>query len=190
MKAFTGFSLAVAMLFGATLLQAEEVKSGLAPGKFIGAFDVVKCSGAADDGVKVGQQLCYRCKYGGRPMVMVFARSQGKSVAQLAKSLDEAIAKNSDGQLQGFVNLLGDDRDALESQATQLGQENKLAQLPVVVPVEFENGPGNYGINPKADVTVIMAVGGKVKTNLAFSKDQLDSKAIGQVLEAIPGLLK
>lgn len=189
MKAFTGFSLALALVFGATLVQAEELKSGLEPGKSIGAFDVVKCSGAADDGVKVGEQLCYRCKYGRRPMVMVFARSPEK-VADLAKSLDAAVAKNSDAQLKAFVNLLGDDRDSLESQATAIGQENKLGNVPVVVPVEFENGPGNYGINPKADVTVILAVGGMVKANMAFSKDQLDKKAVNQIIEAVPSLLK
>jgi hypothetical protein len=39
---------------------ADELKSGLQPGQSVPAFNVVKCGGAPDDGVKVGQTLCYR----------------------------------------------------------------------------------------------------------------------------------
>jgi hypothetical protein len=42
--------------------------------------------------------------------------------------------------------------------------------VPVVVPVEFENGPDNYGINPKAEVTVLVAKDSKVVSNYAFDK--------------------
>jgi hypothetical protein len=42
-------------------IAAEEgLKSGLQVGDAVGPFNVVKCAGAADDGVKVGDELCYR----------------------------------------------------------------------------------------------------------------------------------
>jgi hypothetical protein len=44
----------------ATAAWADDLKSGLQPGKSVPAFDVVKCGGAPDDGVAVGRQLCYR----------------------------------------------------------------------------------------------------------------------------------
>jgi hypothetical protein len=40
--------------------RADDLKSGLQPGQSVGAFDVVKCGGAPNDGVSVGQTLCYR----------------------------------------------------------------------------------------------------------------------------------
>jgi len=43
----------------AAAVNAEDLKSGLQPGQSVPAFNVVKCGGA-DDGVKVGQTLCYR----------------------------------------------------------------------------------------------------------------------------------
>lgn len=49
-----------ALLACAATAGAEELKSGLQEGDFVGAFDVVKCAGADDDGVKEGRQLCYR----------------------------------------------------------------------------------------------------------------------------------
>jgi hypothetical protein len=48
------------VLLMSTAARADELKSGLQPGQSVGPFDVVKCGGAPDDGVRVGQQLCYR----------------------------------------------------------------------------------------------------------------------------------
>jgi hypothetical protein len=180
---------AAAILASATAVGAEELKSGLQPGQPIGAFDVLKCSGATDDGVKVGTQLCYRCKYGARPMVMIFSRSTAEPVVQLARQLDQAVEKNSGKQLKAFVNLLGSDREQMEVAAKSLGEKNKLANVPVVVPVEFENGPDDYGINPKAEVTVLVAKGGKVTASHAFNKGELNEKAIEKVLSEVPKLV-
>jgi hypothetical protein len=60
MRSRVALGLAAAVLASAVAVQAEELKSGLAVGKSVPAFDVVKCGGAPKDGVKEGQQLCYR----------------------------------------------------------------------------------------------------------------------------------
>jgi hypothetical protein len=166
----------------ASVAVAVELKSGLEPRKPIGPFDVVKCAGP-DDKVKVGDELCYRCKYGTRPMVMVFSRSTDAKVAALVKKLDSAVAANSSKQLAAFVSLLGSDREALESTAKQFSSSTKVSNVPLVVPVEFENGPADYGINPAAEVTVIVAKGGKVTANHGFAKGALDDAAISAVIE-------
>ncbi|HEX4130171.1 MAG TPA: hypothetical protein VHZ24_09015 [Pirellulales bacterium] len=163
-------SLAVALAAVVAVAYAAELKSGLQSGDAIGAFDVTKVAGATDDGVEVGKTLCYRCKYGSRPMVMVFTRQTDEKMADLIKQLDSAVAKNSDTQLRAFVNVLGDDRADAEKAAEQLASATKPANVPVVVPVEFKNGPDNYGINPQADVTIILATDGKVTGNHTFEK--------------------
>ncbi len=165
----------------------KEVKSGLEVGKSIGAFDVVKCAGALEDGVKVGDQLCYRCKYGGRPMVMVFSRNADKSLAQFMGKLNDVVGKNSDKQLKAFINIVGEDREKLEEVAKTFGKESK--NVPVVVPVEYESGPKDYGVNPKVETTIIIAKGGKVVANHALDKDGLTEKAIGKILEDVDGKL-
>lgn len=156
-------------LAGAKEPSAKEIKSGLQAGSFIGAFYVTKAAGAEDDGVAVGKNLCYRCRNGGRPQVMVFTRSTDEKVVKLIQSLDSAVAKNSDKQLRVFVNLLGEDKEALTEEAVKLAKTSKTKNVPFVVPNETENGPDNYGINAKADVTIIIAAGGKVTANHASS---------------------
>jgi hypothetical protein len=59
MRALASVGVAAALLAGSALLQAEELKSGKQVGEKTPAFQVVKVGGA-DDGVKDGQQLCYR----------------------------------------------------------------------------------------------------------------------------------
>lgn len=174
-------SLFVVAALSATALvgNAEELKSGLQPGKFIGAFDVTKCAGAAEDGVSVGDNLCYRCRYGGRPQVMVFTRSSDEKVAKLVSALDAEIKKHSDKELSVFVNFLGKDKETLTSDAEKFAKASKAKNVPLVVPNEFENGPENYGINPKAEITIILAGGGKVQANHAVgSAKELNVDAV------------
>lgn len=169
MKQFTVAAVALALVACASFAVAEEVKSGLKEGALIDAFYVTKLAGADKDGVKVGKNLCYRCKNGGRPQVMVFTRSSDEKVVKLVQQLDKAIKAHSDKDLRAFVNYLGEDKSDAASSAKKLAAASKAKNVPFVLPNEFENGPDNYGINPKADVTIIMAEGGKVKANHAFA---------------------
>jgi len=188
MKVLACFSVALALAVGATV-RADELKSGIQPGEAIGAFDVVKCAGP-DDGAGVGDKLCYRCKYQSRPMVMVFSRKADEKLASLTKQLDAKVKENSSKKLAAFVNLLGDDEEALEAKAKELGEKNKVANVPIVVPVEFTDGPGDYGINPKAEVTVILAVNGKVVANHALEAGKLNDKTIKAILADVPKILE
>lgn len=173
MKRLLSGVVAAAIVASVAVVGAEEAKSGLQAGAFIDAFYVTKVAGAADDGVEVGKNLCYRCKNGGRPQVMVFTRSSDPKVVKLVQGLDAAIAKNSGKQLRAFVNYMGEDKSAAKADAEKLAATSKAKNVPFVLPNELENGPDNYGINPKVEVTVIMAEGGKVLANhsAASAKD-------------------
>ena len=59
MRNLVAFGFAAALLGSACAARAEEIESGLEVGQSVGFFEVVKCGGA-DDGISVGQQLCYR----------------------------------------------------------------------------------------------------------------------------------
>ena len=177
MKSFLGLAVAACVL--ATPAFAEEMKSGLQAGAGIGAFDVTKCAGAEDDGVEVGKNLCYRCKNGARPQVMVFTRSTDDQVVALVKKLDEQVKANEDSQLRAFVNLIGENKEELMDEAKKLAATSKAATVPFVVPNETENGPEDYGINPKAEITIIIANESKVVANYAAAKaSDLDVTAV------------
>lgn len=168
MRQVLSLAVACSVLFAGTAL-AEEFKSGLKEGARIGAFNVNKCAGAEDDKVAVGKTLCYRCKNGSRPQVMVFTRSTDAKVAKLVSQLDAAVKKHSDDELRAFVNVLGESKDAASDEAKKLAESTKAKMIPFVVPVEYENGPENYGINPKAELTIIFANESKVVANYSVA---------------------
>ena len=173
-----GLGLVVALTAG-SLSADEAVKSGPQTGDSLGAFYVTKIAGAETDGVDVGKNLCYRCRNGRKPQVIVFTRSSDDKVAELVAKLDEAVSKNESAKLCVFVNVLGDEKEDVTEQAKKLAAKTKAKNVPFVVPNEFENGPDNYGINAKAAITVTMASELGVKaSHAAGSADDLDVASV------------
>ena len=121
---------------------------------------------------------------------MVFARSTGGAVAELAKQLNSAVGENEAKQLTAFINVLGTNRAAAEKSAKALADSAKTDKVPVVVPVENENGPANYGINPDAEVTVIVANKGVVVASQGFASGKFDKAAVASVLDDVKSTLK
>ena len=166
--------------------KAKKLKSGPQKGESIGAFYVTKVAGAESDGVEEGKNLCYRCRNGSRPQVIVFARSATPKVANLVKQLDKAVDENESSELRVFVNILGDGKEDATDVAKKFAASTNAKNIPFVVPNEFENGPDNYGINPDAELTVVMAVDKGVKANFAVKEaDQLKVAAVMKNLSKI-----
>ena len=134
MKNLTMVAVVMALFASVSLVSAEEIKSGIQSGASAGAFDVTKLAGAEDDGVEVGAKLCYRCKNGRRPQVMVFTRSSDEKIVQLVQKLDAALTANSDKQLRAFVNVIGEDRSSATKEAKKLATATKAKGVPFVVP--------------------------------------------------------
>jgi hypothetical protein len=121
---------------------------------------------------------------------MIFARKSDAALASLVKQLDDLVEKNAEKKLSAFVNLLGEDRDALEADAKKFVADNEIDNVPIVVPVESENGPANFGIDPKAEVTIMLYTGMKVKFNHTFEAGKLNKKTTAAVLADVPKLLE
>lgn len=164
---------------------ADKAIDGLNKGDAIGAFYVTKVAGAADDGVEQGQQLCYRCKYGSRPMVMVFARDTNGKVGELVSKLDEAVAKHDDAQLKGFLTLIGGEKASLKKQAEKVAEKIDAKHIPVVVAEDTENGPSSYQLDPQAEVTVVVADDSQVVSRHTFKAADVDVAAVMKDVESI-----
>lgn len=162
-------ALAVSGVATADDAAKKQLKSGPQTGDSLGAFYVTKVAGAEDDGVEEGKNLCYRCKNGNRPQVMIFTRSTNPQVGKLVRKLDQAVAKNQSSELRVFVNLLGEDKEELSDTAKKFAAQSKAKNVPFVVPNEFENGPENYGINTDAEITITLATDGGVKASHAYA---------------------
>ncbi|MFV2068484.1 MAG: hypothetical protein ACC645_16055 [Pirellulales bacterium] len=182
MKKLNCLALVAALVMSTASVQAAEIKSGLQVGEHVGAFTVEKCAGNPEDGVPVGEKLCYRCMLGNRPVVAVFARNVDDNLASLVKQLDALVSKNEDKKMASFVNLLGDDEESLKSAAKSLVEKSRSQHVAVVVPKDYKTGPKNLKLNPKADVTVLIYRKGTVEANHAVPVGALNSQAIAAIV--------
>jgi hypothetical protein len=161
--------------------------SSLESGDRLGAFTVTKVAGAEGDDVKVGDSLCYRCKYQSRPMVLVFSRTDSESLGKFVQELDASLAKNEDKQLRGLVSMLGDDAEGIKASATKFAKTYNVKNLPVAVPSDYKTGPRSYKIDGKADVVVVVANEGEVIKSFSFAADKVDG---AEVMASISTMLK
>ena len=188
MKAILTLALAIALASAAVV--AAELKSGLQPGDLVPAFDVEKCGGAVNDGKEVGDNFCYRCMLGNKPVVMVFSRKADKSLASLVKELDKTVAKNADQKLSSFVNLIGPNASELKSTAKEFAAANQVENVALVVPQDNENGPAEFKISPTAETTVTIYRNGKVAASHAVGPGGLDAKEIQSIIADTGKILK
>lgn len=174
MKRFLG--MAAALLVAGAAFAAEEIKSGLPVGEQVPAFNVRDITGPSK-----GTTLCYRCKYGDKPVVTVFTRELSDNVKDLVKKVDAVVGKNEDKQMSAFVVVLTDDPDAVEPKLEALAKDAKLSNTPLTI-IEGQSGPEEYKLSKEAEVTVMMWVEGEVKVNHAYARGKLDKKSVDQLI--------
>jgi len=182
MKFAMSFPLVVVSIVAVGASKAgDPVKSGLSIGDFVAPFDVDDVTGP-----NKGKTLCYRWRYGGSPVVCVFARQTSETLASLVKKIDEKIGEN--GKLKAFVVLLASDSDKASSALKELASKHQIKHVPLTMLGELE-GPASYELSKSADVTVLMWVNQKVAVNHAY-KGSLSDKDIEAIVADIPKILK
>lgn len=174
---------AFALMLSANVMAAENApNSGLKQGDRVGAFNVKDCTGPSK-----GKSLCYRCKFGARPVVSIFTRKIDDNVTRLIKDIDSKVGKNK--ELRAFVVLLTDDPDAAEAKLVALARKNKIENVPLTI-FDGQSGPPSYKIQKDAEVTVLMWNNHQVKVNHGFAKGQLDKKSAKSVSGDVKKILE
>ncbi|WP_437203419.1 hypothetical protein [Planctomicrobium sp. SH664] len=172
-------ALAVAVTAFSSFAIAEELKVG----DQVKAFYVEDVTGPA-----AGTKLCYRCRYGNRPVVSVFARGVKGEVPTLIQNLDGVVGNNQAKDMKAFVVLLTDEPEAHKGELKKIAEEKKVANTPLTT---FDGiaGPPAYSISKDADVTVMMWVDGKLKVNESFKIDELTNEKVAAVVKKTSEIL-
>lgn len=168
-----------------TPTEPARKSTSLRQGDSVGVFYVTKVAGAENDGVRPGEQLCYRCRYGSSPMVMVFARRTGGRVTELVKRIDKAVFSNRKRRLKGLVTMMGDNSSAVKAAAGKVAAAAKVEHVPVVVAKEVQTGPLNYRLPADAEVTVVVAKDSQVVKTHTFTSEKVDIAAVMDEVERI-----
>jgi hypothetical protein len=161
---FNVSSIAVALIVAASAVAGGTITSGPQPGERVpGAFEPLNVTGP-----DAGQKSCLYCRYGTRPVVMIFARELTPQLLGLLKKLD-AAAQTNDSLGVGVV-FCNDSQD-LSARLAATAKQNNLSHM--ILATYAAAGPSRYKLAPEADVTVLLYTHCSVKANHAFKKGDL-----------------
>jgi len=155
---------------------AVAAEPALQEGDEVSAFYVKDVTGPA-----AGQELCYRCRYGDRPVVSIFTRNINDDLAKLIKEVDGSVAENAGKDMAAFVVLLTDTPDTEAANLKALAEKHGIKNVPLTT-FNDQTGPRSYRISKDAEVTVMMWVDGALKSNETMSVKDLTEKKIAGVL--------
>ena len=167
----------VVLFVAAAALAAKPTSATLQVGDQVEAFYVKDVTGPA-----AGTELCYRCRYGNRPVISIFTRQVTEQVASLAREVDATVGQHADKNLAGFVVLLTDDPAGQEEGLKKLAKDNGIKNLPLTT-FNDVGGPRNYKLTKDADVTVMMWVDGKLQVNEALKTAELSKEKIAALVK-------
>jgi hypothetical protein len=203
------------LLFGLTLFlvagwlaaqeEGEKLKSGLQKDEVLpGPFDAFNVNGKKAK----GRQHCLVCENGLHPVVLVFARepAEGKDgplTALLAK-LDEAVSRHADGHFLGsFAVFLSphalnsannaEEKDTKKIVEETIARDALIKRLEgraenlknVVIACYPAEGPKDYKINPKAEVTVLFYKKHKVLANFSYPEEKLTEAEADKIVKTV-----
>lgn len=162
---------------------AAEKSECLAVGDQVAPFHVTDVTGPA-----AGEKLCYRCRYGARPVVSIFAKQMDSNVAALTKKVDTIVGEHSDKKMAAFVVMLTEDPEQQTDTLKKVASKEEIKNTPITT---FDGlaGPPEYKIAKDADVTVMMWVDGKVKVNESMKNSELNADKIASIAKSTDKIL-
>ena len=176
MKKLTAMVGALLVVGFGLVAWAADVESGLKVGDSPAPYNVKDVTGP-----NAGKSLCYRCNYGGRPVVNIFAREVNDELAKLVSEVDTLVEKNKDKKMAAFVVVLAEDAEAMAPKLEAMAKKNGVKNVPLTI-FDGTSGPGEYNIAKDADVSVMMWNKSEVKANASFAKGKLNAAGIKQIV--------
>lgn len=176
----------VALALLATLAFADDTafRSGLQVGEDVPQFYVRAITGPLK-----GKSVCYVCRNGDRPVVMVLARQIDPDLRKLLKQLDGTVDARRAVGLRCFGVFVGSEGRPLAPDIQTLAFDEKL-DLPLTLAVTSSEGPAGQKLHPDAAVTVVLYRELKVIANFAYRAGELTPEARETVVRQVERLAK
>ncbi len=148
----------------------NTLRSGLAVGKEVPSFFV-----RAVTGPQMNRSVCFVCRNGDRPVMMVVMRQIEAGTAALLKAIDEQVdGRRADG-LRAFGVLLSDDPAKTSPLLQTVSFDGRLS-IPLGVGPEVLADREILAIDPAASVTIVAYRDRKVVWTAALRTSELRDK--------------
>ena len=125
----------------------------------------------------------------GKPIVLIFVHDSNRQSISMTRILSGyTVSRSKEGLSTGII-FLDDDAASLEANVKRM--RHALTQdAPTGISLEGKEGPGSYGLNRKATLTILIGKEGKVVGNFALIQPSLQvdlPKILKSICEVIGG---
>lgn len=170
----------VALIFAFTVAEiCAESLPPLKTGPAIGS-DVTSFYVRAVTGPLAGKSVCYVCRNGDRPVVVVFLRDLNADTTRLLKQLDRTVNEHRADGLRCFVVLLSESPQKDAARLQTLAFDEKL-DLPLTVAGEAMT---LANLASDASIAVVMYENLKVRGNFCYRTGECTETACKTVIDA------
>ncbi len=163
--------------------QMQPLESGRRIGEGVPSFYVRTVTGPLRN-----KSVCYVCRNGSRPCVMVLFRNTPPTLGQLLKAIDKVVDQNRARGLKSFGVLISADPGQAISRLQTLAFDQKI-HLPLSVATDVVGLPSCQNVHRQAEVTVVLYRRQKVVARYGFRAGKLDPAATRRILAGIKLLL-
>jgi len=179
--AAVGVALAVLAVGGGA--DKQPIRSGRSIGQPVPSFYVRAVTGPLRN-----KSICYVCRNGSRPCVMVLFRNTEPALGKLLKAIDKVVDRNRAEGLRSFGVLISSDPGRAISPLQTMAFNQKIS-LPLSVATNVVGSPSCQNIHKQAMVTVVLYRRMKVVNRFGFRSKELDDDGTRRVLAGIKRLL-
>jgi hypothetical protein len=162
--------------------ESVPLQSGLKVGEKVPTFYVRAITGPLKN-----KSVCYVCRNGDRPVVMLFIRDITPELKTLLKQIDKEVDDHRAEGLRSFGVFVAGDSKELLPQVQTLAFDEKIS-LPLTIAAAPSDGSAGRSLHPDAAVTVILYRDQTVVANFAFRAKELQAEQCEAVLKGIRAL--
>lgn len=140
-------------------------------------------------GPLMNRSVCYVCRNGRRPVVMVFLRTLDAKIEPLLKDVDRRVDRHRADGLRSFGTYLSKDPSEAVSAVQTFSFDHKIVMPLCVASNRIAEADGQK-LHEDADVTLILYENRRVVKRFAFRADQISDAQRNRVADAIDELVR
>ncbi|MBC8245447.1 MAG: hypothetical protein H8E20_13740 [Verrucomicrobia bacterium] len=134
-----------------------------------------------------GQEFDAAKSLGQGPGALLFIHELSRNIIPVLRGLDDLTSEYSVLGFHSHTLLLHDDRTSAENRLKAVNGSLKLAH-PIILSLDGLEGPGDYALNRRAALTLVLAKGGQVTRSIALTDTgQHNLPELREWVEAVAG---
>jgi hypothetical protein len=164
---------------------AAGARVGLHQGDKVPSFYVRAVTGSLKN-----RSVCYVCRFGDRPVVMVLVRHWHQGLPELVKNVDRQIDGHRALGLRGFVVFTTDNRQELLPRVQTLAFDGKI-EMPLTIAAATAEGPdGRTGNDDEPAVSVVLYREQTVHAAIELPQTEWKPDALEDLSRAVRALVE